>query len=202
MFAAGVLGVLLALPIGIAAPPAASDGAQSRITIRGTGNNLTIESSDGSSSPRLALGNPVAPVLVEAVRMKRAGTSDDALVWYLRAHAQEIPSFIDYDTVSRLRSAGAGRNVVAYLSGVAAVEIGPTGAVGGPGPGETFEGPPEPEMSNELPVGLAYGFAGSAGRARRRFSGRPAMHETFRTAPMAGPRVPSVSPNPDRFPRH
>lgn len=193
MLASGALGVLLALPLGIAAPPAASDGARSRITIRGTGSNVTVETADGAPRSRLTLGPATAPVLAEAVRMKEAGTSDDALVWYLRGHASEIPPFVDYDTVSRLRSAGAGRTVIAYLSGVAAVEIGPTGAVGGPVSEESVEALPEPEMSNALPIGLAYGFAGPGGRGHRRFSGRPIGMRSL-SRPTMHPFAPRRSP--------
>ena len=202
MFAPGVLGALFVVPLGIAVPPVSDGGAaRSRITIRGTGSNVTVETADGAPRPRPTLSTATAPVLAEAVRMKEAGTSDDALVWYLRGHAPEIPTFVDYETVSRLRSAGAGRTVIAYLSGVAAVEIGPTGAVGGPFSEEAVEAPPEPEMSNALPIGLAYGFAGPGGRGHRRFAGRPIVMRNL-SRPVPRPLAPHAMPPFRRFPGH
>ena len=85
--------------------------------------------------------------------MKEAGTTDAVLLGYLKAHAAELPGLIDFQTVSRLQEAGAGRTVIAYLTTVSAVEIGPTGAVGGPHE-EPMEAsvPAEAMMSNELPI--------------------------------------------------
>ena len=157
------------------APSAA--GPRSGIVIRGSGNNVSVEREEVSSRrPALRFGRESAPVLLEAVRMKEAGSCDDALVGYLRAHAAEIPSFVDYEELSRLQSAGAGRAVVAYLASVAAVEIGPTGAVGGWAE-EPAAAAPEPAMSNELPAALGYGvvIGGGGGRGfRRRAFGRVA----------------------------
>jgi hypothetical protein len=118
-------------------------------------------------------------VLAQAADMKEAGTTDAALVGYLKAHATELPNLIDFETVSRLQSAGAGRTVIAYLTTVSAVEIGPTGAVGGAHDEPMEEAPAsaEPYMSNELPIwyGGYGGFVGD-GSGRRLRPGHEVGH--------------------------
>jgi hypothetical protein len=169
------LGFLLSSLVGIgsgASAPASADATpavRSRVTIRGTGNSISVERSDGEGPRLLARGRSRSTVLEEAVDMKAGGTGDAALVGYLKAHAAEIPGLVDFDTVARLRNAGAGRTVIAYLATVAAVEIGPTGAAGGSRqePPESAS-PAESATSNELPASLAYGgfFVGGGPGAR------------------------------------
>jgi hypothetical protein len=133
------------------------------VTIRGTGNSISIERSVAGTPRFLAPGVPRSPVLAQAADLKEAGTTDAALVGYLKAHAAELPNLIDFEMVSRLQSAGAGRTVIAYLTTVSAVEIGPTGAVGGAHEEpEEAPVPAEAYMSNELPIWYG-GYGGFVG---------------------------------------
>jgi hypothetical protein len=155
-----VLAPLVGIGIGVAARTSAADElpAASHVTIRGTGNSISIEHSVAGAPRFLARGVAPSPILAEAADMKEAGTTDASLVGYLKAHAAELPGMIDFDTVSRLQNAGAGRTVIAYLTTVSAVEIGPLGAVGGAHHEPVEEAAPdEPYMSNELPIWDGYG---------------------------------------------
>ena len=137
----------LAVPMALSASP--------RVTIRGTGNDISVEHAEAAPT----LGETAAPasVLDEAIRLKASGASDEAIVGFLRAHRDLLPTVVDFGTVSALREAGAGRTVVAYLSSVAAVEVGPTGAEGRSEEPEGYGRPSEYEMTNELPADLAWG---------------------------------------------
>ena len=132
--------------------------APARITIRGSGSAISVDRT-GAPEPDVPADESASPVLAEAIGLKASGTSDDALVGYLKAHRDELPAFIDFDTLSALRREGAGRTVVAYLSSVSAVEIGPTGAEGGvrEEPESGYGPSPEGSMTNELPADLAWG---------------------------------------------
>ena len=188
------LGLLIPSLFGIAAGAVARAGAaetpapasRSRVTIRGTGNAISVERTEGAASHLRTRGIAPSAVLAQAIDMKEAGTTDAALLGFLKARAGELPGFVDFDTVSRLRDAGAGRSVIAYLTTVAAVEIGPTGAVGGPSEEPSAVSPAPSEMSNELPASLGYGVLGNAGGRgfRHRTSGRVAP---FRMASPGGP---------------
>jgi len=177
--------------------------APARLTIRGTGSTISVERAAPAEAPADAPGP--SSVLDQAVLMKESGTGDDALVGFLRAHRGEIPPYVDFDSLSALREAGAGRSVVAYLSIVSAVEMGPTGAVGG-----AHEGP-EPEygnfreeyMTNELPADLAWGSwgwgrgiaNGDFGRSRRRDHG-PIRGFPKRPGGGPGSAMPRPTPHP------
>jgi hypothetical protein len=102
--------------------------SRTRVTIRGTGSIVAIERSEGPVRRRLAevTAIPAGP-LGQAVQLKAQGASDTAVISYLRAHAAEIPTVVGSEDVRRLRKAGAGKSVVAYLTTVAAVDIGETG---------------------------------------------------------------------------
>jgi len=184
----------------------ASPPARSRVTIRGSGNSISVERSDGGVPRLLARGGSRSTVLEEAVDMKAGGAGDAALVGYLKAHAAEIPGLVDFDTVARLRDAGAGRTVIAYLSTVAAVEIGPTGAAGGSRqePPESAS-PAESAMSNELPASLAYGgFFVGGGPGARMMRGHGGRHGGISFPPRARgarPAVPVPMIPPPRLPR-
>jgi hypothetical protein len=101
---------------------------RTRVTIRGTGNDVVIERSAASATKRLpqATALPAGP-LGEAIRMKSQGAGDAAVIAYLRAHEAELPAVVDSEDVKQLRKAGAGKSVVAYLATAAAVDIGETG---------------------------------------------------------------------------
>jgi len=140
-----------------------------RITIRGSGSAISIVRAAPSDS---ASGGEDLSLLDRTVRMKEEGTTDEALVEYLRAHRREIPELVDFDVMSRLRESGAGTAVSAYLASVAAVEIGPTGAPGGRQTDSSEpEAPPEGTMTNELPAALGWGgvvFGSSVARGSHR----------------------------------
>src|SRR5450830_1840068 len=127
--------ILTFLSIGLTVAARADTQTRTRVTIKGTGNEISIERTEALATPakKPELWRSAAPtsVLSEAIRMKQAGTSDDVLVSYLKTRASELPVSIDLDTVAQLRKAGAGKPVIAYLASVAAIEIGDSGAVGG-----------------------------------------------------------------------
>ena len=104
--------------------------SRTRVTIRGTGSDVVIERSERPVRKRLseatAITVPAGP-LVEAVHRKAQGASDTAVISYLRAHEAELPPIVGFEDVKQLRKAGAGKGVVAYLTTVAAVDIGETG---------------------------------------------------------------------------
>jgi hypothetical protein len=201
------LGFLLSSLVGIGsgafarASPEPISSTPARIMIRGTGNSISVERSDAGSPRLLSRGGSRSTVLEEAVDMKAGGTADAALVGYLKIHAGEIPGFVDFDTVARLRDAGAGRTVIAYLATVSAVEIGPTGAAGGAReePPESAS-PAESAMSNELPASLAYGgFVVGGGPGARMMRGHGARRGGIFFPPRARGARPAV-PAPMIFP--
>jgi len=206
------LGFLVSSLLGIGSDAFARASADAvaaerpRVTIRGTGNSISVERSDAGGPRLLARGGSRSAVLEEAVGMKEGGTADAALVGYLRAHAAELPGLVDFDTVARLRDAGAGRTVIAYLATVAAVEIGPTGAVGGSRdePAESVS-PAESAMSNELPASLAYGGfvvgGGPGARTMRRHGGRRGGMSFPPRALAPRPAVPAMILPQRRFAR-
>jgi len=152
ILAAGASPLLAGSPISALRP-----AGPARVTIRGTGSAISVERSAEPARRRSPVEASPA-VLARAVGMKQSGTSDEALVWFLAAHRSELPAFVDFDTVSALRDAGAGGSVIAYLASVAAVEVGPTGAEGGSRDEPAVGAPPrEAEMTNELPASLAWG---------------------------------------------
>ena len=187
--------------------------ARQRVTIRGTGNNISIERSVADAPRSLPPGVAPSPVLADAAAMKEAGATDAAIVGYLKGRAAELPNLIDFETVSRLQDAGAGRTVIAYLATVSAVEIGPTGAVGGARdePAEEAPAPAESYMSNELPIwyggygGVVGDFVGNHPRHGHGFGHHrgaiPTPHGTRVASPRATvPTMPTMRPQP-RFGR-
>jgi len=195
------LGFLLSSLLGIGsgalarADSEAAPVARSRVTIRGNGSGISVERSDAGSPRLLSRGETRSSVLEEVIGLKEGGTADAALGGYLKAHAAESPGLVDFDTVARLRSAGAGRTVIAYLTTVSAVEIGPTGAAGGSREASPeSDSAAEPAMSNELPASLAYGgfvVGGIRGTRAHRHDGRHGGISFPPRAPGAHPAVPS-----------
>ncbi len=125
-----------ALPVGaaltalLALIPASAPGqtpSRTRVTIRGTGSNVAIERREAvSSKPPETTALPSGP-LEDAVALKAGGASDAVVISYLRAHEAELPPIIAVADIKKLKAAGAGRSVAAYLPTVAAVDIGETG---------------------------------------------------------------------------
>jgi hypothetical protein len=126
-FAAGatLLALSTLVPVSVARGEMQS---RTHVTIRGTGKIVAIERNEGPTRKRSseATAIPASP-LGEAVRLKAQGASDRTVISYLRAHEAELPLVVDSEDVKQLREAGAGKNVVAYLTTVAAVDIGETG---------------------------------------------------------------------------
>jgi ABC-type phosphate/phosphonate transport system substrate-binding protein len=201
--------ILFALSALVSVSGARGDApSRTRVTIRGTGSGVVIERSEGPVRKRLseatAVPAPAGP-LVEAVRQKAQGASDTAVISYLRAHTAELPPVVGSDDVRQLRKAGAGKGVVAYLTTVAAVDIGETGE----GYATAVSAAPGSPIDMETaPYGMSDAYALSGGYAAsyparlihrglphvRRMTlppGRPPFH---RSIPMRGPfsRLPAT----------
>jgi hypothetical protein len=172
---------------------AARGDTQSRthVTIRGTGSAIVIERSERPvrklPSEATTITVPTGP-LVEAVHQKSRGASDTAVISYLRAHEAELPPVVGFEDVKQLRKAGAGKGVVAYLTTVAAVDIGETG--------EGHEtavsaGPISPSDLETEPYGMsdAYPLSGGYGAPYR-----------ARLVPRGFPRLRRMTLAPGRLP--
>ncbi|MGE5278106.1 MAG: hypothetical protein ACM3SU_14000 [Acidobacteriota bacterium] len=184
--------------------------SQTRVTIRGTGANVTIERTAAPFPARAAERLPGAGTPIrEAVRLKTEGLDDEALLSYLRERRADLPRIVDASDVRRLRAAGAGESVMDYLSSVAALDVGETGEGGAPAPAN--EPYPGPDLEggygmaygypvDGYPIGgygvfgaRGFGFHGFHGSPRlKRFpfhSGRPGFPRRFPSHPLA-PRRP------------
>jgi hypothetical protein len=182
-------------------PLSAEPDATARITIRSRGADVVIE------GDRAAFPRPLADVgrttLAEAVRLKRKGEEDAAVIAYLRTRRADLPAIIAAGDVPRLRGAGAGRSVVAYLASVAAVDVGPTGegreSVAGESSALTDLEGPSGAVAYAIGGYPAY-FAAPDGfrpppRLRRAFEGRHARPlPSRRTMPRATLRGPLRHP--------
>jgi len=162
------VGLVLSLATAIAALActaiADSDSpAQTRATIRGTGNDVSIVYRGAPKSPaRPIAANPpqTADVLLDATRMAERGADDQSLIAFFRTHQSELPPIVENEAVRRLRKAGAGAAVISDLSRMTALDI-----------GETAEGPPvqyayEAPSSYETPfpsADMGYPYYGSYG---------------------------------------
>ncbi len=62
--------------------------------------------------------------------MKSRGASDESVISHLLLHRADIPPVVGADVLWQLRKAGAGQPVIAFLSTLAAVDIGETGEGG------------------------------------------------------------------------
>jgi hypothetical protein len=188
-----VRATLLALSTLVTVSAARGD-AQSRthVTIRGTGKIIAIERSEvRAQKPPSELPVIVPSLLDEAVRMKAQGASDRTVISYLRAHEAELPPVVDLEDLKQLREAGAGKSVMAYLTTVAAFEVGETGE----GPEAAVSAAPVSETDLETaPYGMPDGypiFGGYGGprpphlshrgfpHLRRMPSGSPFFHRSF-----------------------
>jgi len=174
--------------------------SQTRVTIRGTGSNVTIERAAAPFPGRATELPGARSAIREAVRLKTEGLDDEALLSYLRERRADLPRVVDAADVRRLRAAGAGESVMGYLSSVAALDIGETGEGGAPAPAiEPYPGPDLEAVYGTgygYPVGYPIGGYG-AFRARgfgfhgvprpKRFPshpGRPGFHMSFPRHPL------------------
>lgn len=166
------LGLVLPLATAIAALMSASASAaiadsdspaQTRATIRGTGNDVSIVYRGAPKSPArsaVAVANPPADVVLDATRMAERGADDQSLIAFFRTHQAQLPPIVENEAVRRLRRAGAGAAVISDLSRMTALDI-----------GETAEGPPvqyayEAPASYDAPfpsADMGYPYYGSYG---------------------------------------
>jgi len=150
-----------------------SEPQATRPVIRGSGNDVTIVYQSKLhpkltwSAPALAEPAPQAEAeegpVAEAVRMKSAGASDQAVVAFLQKNQVEMPDVVDADTIRDLRKAGAGDAVVSLVSRYSAIDIGETAESAGV-PAPQYYDPQEaytgafPDLAN-----LGYPFYGGGG---------------------------------------
>lgn len=180
--------------IGISLAASGRDETRKRVTIRGTGNDISVERSEALTAParkpELTRAGAEPSVLSEAIRMKQAGRPDEAVLAYLRSHASRLPAVIDLESANGLRRAGAGKPVLAYLASVSAIEIGDSGAVGG-GPEPASSPRPEEDAGFApqygYPVFGGYSAPGFSPRYGSRGSQRPTG--VHRVPPSVPPRA-------------
>jgi hypothetical protein len=160
----GVSSVVIAaaLASAVAAPAAAESDGKARAVIRGSGKDVSIVyRAPLSSAPPRASALASDP-LGEALRRKRSGADDAALVDYLRQNQAGLPDVVDAGTIRQLRRAGAGDSVIATLASYAAVDIGPTSddaaAPPAPAPESGSYGAGFPDLAN-----MGYPFYGGYG---------------------------------------
>jgi len=166
--------------------------SRTHVTIRGTDKSVAIERNEAPTRKRLseATAIPTSP-LGEAIRLKAQGASDRTVISYLRAHEGELPLVVGSEVVKQLREAGAGKSVVAYLTTVAAVEIGETGegpeaaVTAAPASAIDLETAPY-DASGGYPIFGGYGaphtprlFHGRFPHLRRMPSGFPSFHRSI-----------------------
>ena len=104
----------------------ADDPQQTRVVIRGTGENVSIERVPAAAR-RPAPGPAASPVIGEAARLAAKGAGDDAVISYLARHQAELPDVVEASDVRLLRKSGASSRVVVYLEAVTAVDLGAMG---------------------------------------------------------------------------
>ncbi len=151
------------LAMASSAAARADTQARTRVTIRGTGSNITIEETQAPARRRF-FAESASPtgVIGEALRLKTEGADDALVIAYLRANEGELPPVIEAADVRQLRKAGAGKSVVAYLVTVAAVDIGETGE--GREPAVSYASVPDTEAQTPF-YGMPYGYPVAGGYA-------------------------------------
>jgi hypothetical protein len=187
---------------------------QTRATIRGTGNDITIVYR-GVKDPARRADSAPADAVAEATRLAAAGADDASLIAYLRTHQSELPAIVDADAVRGLRKAGAGPAVITDLSRMTALDIGATGegspvAYASESASEGYGSYPSAEMGYPF-YGSGfyggYGFSGSGHRLHHGGHFKPG--HSMRPGRPGGPsRPPAPSPSRSvragvaRFPRN
>lgn len=183
---------LLALSAAVLA--LADDPQQTRVVIRGTGGDVSIERVPAAAR-RHAPGPAASPVIGEAARLAAQGAGDDAVISYLARHQAELPDVVEASDVRLLRKSGASSRVVVYLEAVTAVDLGALGE--GREGSQVVVGEQQEGMSlaaNEYPGYPFYGGYGasyvqprSAFRAAARFPRGP----RFPNSPMVRRPMPA-----------
>ena len=156
------LTILMApLALSAAALVRADDPPQTRVVIRGSGENVSIERVPANAR-RQAAGPAASPVIGEAARLAAKGAGDDAVISYLARHQAELPDVVESSDVRLLRKSGASSRVVVYLEAVTAVDL---GVMGEGREGSQMVVPSQEGMSlaaNEYPNYPFYGGYGSS----------------------------------------
>jgi hypothetical protein len=175
---------------------------RTRVTIRGTGSDVTIEETRAPARRRGFQRKAVSgDALSEAIRLKTEGVGDGEVLAYLRAHEADLPPIVDVATMTRLRRSGAGKSVAAYLATVAAVDIGETGegheaAVSYASAPEAEAGIPVYDVSSGYPFYGGYAAPYPARGRRAAFSHhrgplprrQPVFHGAFPSRAISGRR--------------
>ncbi len=108
----------------------ADSNPPARAVISGTGSDVKIVYRvpvAPPSRPPLATSPSAPDPLAEALALKKAGSTDQAVLSYLTRNELDLPDVIDADVIKDLRHAGAGDSVIAFLTTSAAIGIGETG---------------------------------------------------------------------------
>ena len=175
-----ILLALLALPA--AARLMADEPKQTRVVIRGTGENVTLERVP--ANPRRSVAGPAgSPILAEAARLAASGSGDDAVIAYLARNQRDLPDIVEASDMKLLKKSGAGSRVAVYLEAVTAVDL---GEMGTGHEGSQPQPVPEPQgmslAANEYPNYPFYGGYGAgyvplrqAFRGTGRFPHRPVL---------------------------
>jgi len=184
--------------------PAQTPAGRTKVTIRGSGSDVTIEKAPSAPAEhRLSFSRSLFPqaapsaaggegVVGEVVRLKSAGADDSMALAYLRLHQSELPSVITAEDVQALRKAGVGKPFLVALTTLSAVDIGKTGE-GQPVANEAYA-PPSGEMAGyemqeAYGYGYGYGYPVAAG-----YGGHNGMHHHFFPHLRPIPRPPIVRP--------
>ena len=122
----GPVALVALIALNVGARALADEPKQTRVVIRGTGQNVAIERVPAAPRRRAA-DQAASPVLAEAARLASVGSGDETVIAYLRRHQLELPQVIEASDVKHLRKSGAGAPVLAYLEAVAAVDLGELG---------------------------------------------------------------------------
>lgn len=180
---------LVILAAACAGTVLADESTRTRVTIKGSGTSIAIERSEASVRRPPFAEERTNGLIDDAIRLKAGGVGDVSLLAYLRAHQAGLPAVVDAEDARRLRKAGAGKAVFAYLATVAAVEIGETG------------GGHEPEVPTE--AAASYGFETPTYEAPYGYpfygnapSSAAGMRRGFHSRRMMVPRRPRVFPSP------
>ena len=122
--------VFAAVSFALAYSARAETESQTQAVIRGTGKDVTIVYRSSTKAAPLARALAEEDPLGEAIQMKSRGASDESVISHLLLHRAEIPPVVAADAVGQFRKAGVGQPVIAFLSTLAAVDIGETGEGG------------------------------------------------------------------------
>ncbi len=187
------LAIAALLALGWSSVAQSEEAGRTRVTIRGSGSNVTIEQTQAPGRKPVFEPKAAPDPLRDAIQLKNEGLDDGKLLAYLRAHEAELPPVISSAAMAQLRRAGAGKSVMAYLATVAAVDIGETGE------GRETPAPDAvlPEPGGQMPFyGVPSGYPLAGGYAAPYNAGRRAAGFSHRRAPFANgrPLMRGVSP--------